>query len=123
METKLTSRIEHCIDALRQTLMCYADVAPISFHVNVPENKGIFARLATTHTCKNFDKIRDWAKAHAAGDFELLLTPEEAQATIDSAGFDQSPEEDLEKFWPGFPGNLFFKHWRDEADKAAKSNK
>jgi hypothetical protein len=99
--------------------MCHADVSPISFHVNLPENKGIFSRLATTHTCRNFEKLQDWAKSHSAGDYKYLLTPEQAQEVIDTAGFDQSPEEDIERFWPSFPGNLFFKHWRDAAEKSA----
>ncbi|PVH76895.1 hypothetical protein DL98DRAFT_550845 [Cadophora sp. DSE1049] len=76
-------------------------ISPVSFHVNVPKSTGIFPRLATTHTCRNFTKIQEWAKEHSAGEFKFL------------AGFDQSPEEDIEFLYDMFPGNKFFKHWRE----------
>lgn len=31
---------DHCIDSLRQALMCNADIAPTSFHVNIPFSRG-----------------------------------------------------------------------------------
>jgi hypothetical protein len=52
---------DHCIDALRQTLQCHADVTPLPFHVN-RFNHHIVPELATRHTCRDFNKIRDWAK-------------------------------------------------------------
>lgn len=94
--------------------MCHADVSPISFHINVPASSGIFPRLATTHTCRNFTKIQDWAKAHAATDWNPLLNPAEAEALERASGFDQSPLEDIEFLYPKFPGNPFFKHWQGQ---------
>ncbi|KAL1963164.1 hypothetical protein VTN77DRAFT_8597 [Rasamsonia byssochlamydoides] len=87
--------------------MCHADVAPIPFHVNVPANQGIFPRLATTHTCRNFTKIQEWAKAHQAGRWNFSVTKEEAAEIIRTAADDQSPWEDIEFLWPHFPGNPF----------------
>ncbi|KAH6721311.1 hypothetical protein BKA61DRAFT_567908 [Leptodontidium sp. MPI-SDFR-AT-0119] len=104
---------DHCIDALRQTLMCHADISPIPFHVNVPKSSGIFPRLATTHTCRNFTKIQEWSKEHSAGEFKFLLNEDEARETTETAGFDQSPEEDIEFLYGMFPGNKFFRHWRE----------
>lgn len=31
---------DHCIDSLRQALMCNADISPTSFHVNIPFSRG-----------------------------------------------------------------------------------
>ncbi|OJJ42509.1 hypothetical protein ASPZODRAFT_76693 [Penicilliopsis zonata CBS 506.65] len=104
---------DHCIDSLRQAIMCHADVAPISFHINVPVSSGIFPRLATTHTCRNFTKVQEWARDHKAGEWNFSVSPEEAEQIIRTAGFDQSPLEDIEFLWPSFPGNTFFKHWQE----------
>ncbi|KAJ0109998.1 uncharacterized protein J7T55_014800 [Diaporthe amygdali] len=107
---------DHCIDSLRQTIMCHADVAPIPFHVNVPDKKGIFPRLATTHTCRNFDRIQQWAKDNWAGAWDFNLNPEKADEIIAASGFDNGPEEDIEFLWELFPGNPYFKHWREHTD-------
>jgi hypothetical protein len=93
--------------------MCHADISPIPFHVNMPKSSGVFPRLATIHTCRNFTKVQEWAKEHMAGDFKFLLEPEEAQHIIETAGFDQRPEEDIEFLYNSFPGNKFFEHWRE----------
>jgi hypothetical protein len=93
--------------------MCHADVAPISFHINLPASTGIFPRLATTHTCRNFSKIQQWARDHSAGNFEFRLDYEEAQEIAKNAPFDQSPEEDIEFLYDKFPGDKYFKHWRE----------
>lgn len=98
--------------------MCHADVAPIPFHVNVPVSKGIFPRLATTHTCRNFTKIQEWAKAHTVGEWNFNLTREEAQQVISTASFDQSPDEDIEFLYPKFPGVSWFKYWKEHPDEA-----
>ncbi|KAG9195013.1 hypothetical protein G6011_00133 [Alternaria panax] len=105
---------DHCVDALRQSLMCQADIAPVSFHVNIPFNRGIFPRLATTHTCRNFTKVQQWAKAHQAPEFDFMIDdPNTLQKIIDESGFDHSPEENMEGLYWMFPGNKYFKHWRD----------
>jgi hypothetical protein len=106
---------EHCLDSLRQTIMCHADVAPIPFHVNVPANFGIFPRLATTHTCKNFTKIQEWAWEHQAGEWSFNVSKDEAQKIIEESGFDNSPEEDIQFLYGLFPGNKWFKFWREHS--------
>ena len=73
----------------------------------------IAPRLATTHTCRNFSRIQDWAKAHHAGDIRVKITPEEAEEIVENSDFDMNPEEDIEFLWPDIPGNTFFKHWCD----------
>jgi hypothetical protein len=62
----LTGKSDHCIDALRQTLVCHADVSPLPFHVNRFNHK-IVPELATRHTCRDFDRIREWARERMAG--------------------------------------------------------
>lgn len=55
--------LEHCYDQLRQSLMCHADIATIYFEW-IPEKEAITGNPATTHTCKNYDKVIEWARAH-----------------------------------------------------------
>jgi hypothetical protein len=102
--------------------MCHGDISPISWHVNVPVSTGVFSRLATTHTCRDFSSIQQWAKDHSAGYFPLELEPEQINTILDNPPFDQSPWEDLEEFWWMFPGNKFFKHWRGEGSSSSDGN-
>ncbi|KAE8168442.1 hypothetical protein BDV40DRAFT_283901 [Aspergillus tamarii] len=81
-------------------LMCHTDVSPVPFHVNVPARKGIFPRLATTHTCRNLTKIQEWARERFAGDGRMELGPEEAM------------DEDIQFLYELFPEDTFFKYWR-----------
>lgn len=55
--------MEHCYDQLRQSLQCAADTSTIYWEWSVPKKK-MFGNLKTTHTCKDFSKIRDWAVDH-----------------------------------------------------------
>jgi hypothetical protein len=103
--------------------MCHADVAPIPFHVNVPVKSGVFPRLATTHTCKNFEKIQEWGRAHTVGYYDYNITSAQGDDIIKASGFDHSPEEDIEFLWPAFPGDKFFKHWREHPTSATKGRR
>lgn len=50
---------EHCYEQLRQSLQCHSDLSTIFWEWS--ERKGRYLGNAhTTHTCKNFDKIREW---------------------------------------------------------------
>ena len=49
---------DHCIDHLRQTLQCRADLTPMEWQL---EDDKIILRTDTLHTCVDFDAIRDWA--------------------------------------------------------------
>lgn len=55
--------LEHCYDQLRQSLQCHSDLATIYWEW-VPEMERAYGNLATTHTCKDFDKVREWARDH-----------------------------------------------------------
>ena len=57
--------MEHCYEQLRQSLQCSSDIATIYWEWSEKKQK-MFGNVKTTHTCKNFDKIRDWAVKHKA---------------------------------------------------------
>ncbi|KAK8036426.1 Cyclochlorotine biosynthesis protein O [Apiospora marii] len=47
--------IMHCVDALRQSIMCNVDLSIIPFQVG-------------DHMCRNFEVVQDWAREHAMAD-------------------------------------------------------
>ncbi|KAJ4354263.1 uncharacterized protein N0V89_005997 [Didymosphaeria variabile] len=53
--------IEHCLDQLRQALMCSADTATIPWLWSKSQGRTI-ADARTTHTCRDYDAIREWAR-------------------------------------------------------------
>ena len=57
----LTCRPDHCLDYLRQVIMCHGDLTPIIFEWNTRID-GYVAHHNTLHTCRSFDAIFDWAR-------------------------------------------------------------
>ncbi|KAI1264679.1 hypothetical protein F5Y18DRAFT_427816 [Xylariaceae sp. FL1019] len=112
---------DHCVDALRQALMCHADISPVAWRLNVPVRKMIIPRLSTTHTCRNFSKIHEWAKEHSAGDWNYNVTADIAEEILRTAPDDQGPDEDIEEFYKAFPGDTFFRYWRQHPEEAAQA--
>ncbi|KAI3337574.1 hypothetical protein HD806DRAFT_477025 [Xylariaceae sp. AK1471] len=53
--------IEHCIDALRQSFMCAADISRFQVEWNEKFHRARPVFGGVTHTCRNFEKIRAWA--------------------------------------------------------------
>ncbi|KAK0672606.1 hypothetical protein QBC41DRAFT_299544 [Cercophora samala] len=59
--------IDHCIDMLRQSLMCTSDVTPITFsRKSLREPMQGVAEVI--HTCRNFPQIQKWAWDRRARD-------------------------------------------------------
>ncbi|KAE8149799.1 hypothetical protein BDV25DRAFT_172657 [Aspergillus avenaceus] len=55
--------IEHCIDSLRQNIMCKADVALLTFTWD-PTDRAPKPDFNVEHECANWDRIDTWAKEH-----------------------------------------------------------
>ncbi|KUI68419.1 hypothetical protein VM1G_04649 [Cytospora mali] len=53
------NHIDHCIETIRRALTCHADTAAMTF--DWVEDSSIVLHPEITHTCRNFDVIRDWA--------------------------------------------------------------
>ncbi|EFX04069.1 hypothetical protein CMQ_997 [Grosmannia clavigera kw1407] len=56
--------IDHCVDALRQSLMCNADISVLVWGWHQGRQRHT-ERGTILHTCKRFDKIHEWARQHA----------------------------------------------------------
>jgi len=55
--------LSHCLDNVRQALMCSSDISLVVWQWGEVENRASI-RMDTVHSCRNFDRIADWAKAH-----------------------------------------------------------
>ena len=57
--------MEHCYEQLRQSIQCSSDISTIYWEWSEKKHR-MFGNVKTTHTCRNFEKIRDWAVEHKA---------------------------------------------------------
>jgi hypothetical protein len=57
--------MEHCYEQLRQSLQCSSDISTIFWEWSEEKQKMV-GNVGTTHTCKNFSRIREWAVEHKA---------------------------------------------------------
>jgi hypothetical protein len=53
----------HCIDSIRQSLMCNADLSLIHWYW-APHPGKHFPNATTTHICRKWSKIEEWAVEH-----------------------------------------------------------
>jgi hypothetical protein len=57
--------VSHCIDILRQQLMCQADVGvfgQVWYRATPEDTPAAFVDFNTDHKCRNYDDIREWAR-------------------------------------------------------------
>ncbi|KAF2101282.1 hypothetical protein NA57DRAFT_22054, partial [Rhizodiscina lignyota] len=54
---------DHCIDSIRQSIMCHGDIATVYWQW-MPLRRQPLPRLQITHTCRNFEAIKEWAREH-----------------------------------------------------------
>ncbi|RYC65612.1 hypothetical protein CHU98_g597 [Xylaria longipes] len=59
------THVDHCIDALRQQLMCSADVVPLLVQVDEGSKSGYKTDFNVNMKCRNYDKILEWQSVHA----------------------------------------------------------
>ncbi|KAF2651277.1 hypothetical protein K491DRAFT_568364, partial [Lophiostoma macrostomum CBS 122681] len=63
----LKAHIEHCIDALRESIMCHADMTLIPMPFN--ENRGAMSPdFETLHTCRDYEVLKKWGQSRDATD-------------------------------------------------------
>ncbi|KAG2127970.1 hypothetical protein DEU56DRAFT_819681 [Suillus clintonianus] len=60
----LRLHLDHCLEMIRQNIMCNADVTMITWDW-VQGHKIPYPNFNTRHQCRNFEKIMDWHVEHA----------------------------------------------------------
>ncbi|KAJ7160632.1 hypothetical protein C8R43DRAFT_1233822 [Mycena crocata] len=63
-QTNVTRHVSHCVDWIRQALQCSSDTSVIVWQWDDTVNRNTF-RGDVAHTCRNFEKIQEWAKSRA----------------------------------------------------------
>lgn len=70
------NHLDHCLDHLRQSLMCHGDLTPLTT-IYWPQIDGSFAHSAQTHVCRNYEMIRDYTTQRYNGSEAVVkLSPE-----------------------------------------------
>ncbi|KAI0388635.1 hypothetical protein F5Y17DRAFT_474350 [Xylariaceae sp. FL0594] len=77
VDPDLMEHVYHCIDDVRQALMCNPDIS-IYTHVWVPGYRKPWPNFDVEHECVNWDILNGWAKKNSFDMFEpnLLIHPE-----------------------------------------------
>ncbi|KAH8171949.1 tat pathway signal sequence [Sarocladium implicatum] len=70
--TMLEHHITHCLDTVRQVLMCNVDTGVLGQRWVDKDKPYGFPDFQTTHTCKNYEDVRKWAEKLQAPPFEEL---------------------------------------------------
>ncbi|KAK5989231.1 Transacylase cctO-like protein [Cladobotryum mycophilum] len=66
--------VDHCLDSLRQYVMCNADVALVTYDW-LPNYRDPWANFDNVHKCVDWKALEDWALAHSFTDGDLLQHP------------------------------------------------
>lgn len=61
---KPTHLSAHCMDIIRQQLMCTVDLGVLGQIWLYPQSPRAFVDFNTNHKCRNFDDVRRWAEEH-----------------------------------------------------------
>jgi hypothetical protein len=52
--------VNHCVEHLRQAVVCYADVSTVFWTWSEPKKKTL-AYVRVAHTCRDFGVVKEWA--------------------------------------------------------------
>lgn len=69
--TRGVLHLDHCIDTIRQTMVCNADITPLVVQWS-EELQEFRSRATVVHECRDFDKVR--TSTHSFGFTQLLTT-------------------------------------------------
>lgn len=64
--------VDHCIDTLRQYIMCTADTTPIFMELRPDLESGVHADFGTFHKCRDFEAMTKWADNHLSKDYKKI---------------------------------------------------
>lgn len=64
--------MDHCVDGLRQSLMCSVDITPISY-AWYPSRQETLPTTGVAHTCRDYDVVADWARQRQTVSFDTKI--------------------------------------------------
>lgn len=77
--------LDHCVESLRQSLVCSADVAAYTYEW-LDEAKLMMARVGGLHRCRDFAAVQDWAFARHVDPGSMRARVEPADGSGNSDG-------------------------------------
>lgn len=97
----MRNHLVHCVDAIRKATMCHADITPIPLWSKPDFKHGeITPVFKIPHTCRNYDRIKEWALEHHV-DEGLLQCPDEATCgTLNAITMKVPPGDPQPTHWP-----------------------
>jgi hypothetical protein len=75
------THMDHCIDSIRQSLMCSNDVTPIPY-AWYTKFEAVLPTTGIVHMCRDFDSIRDWARQRRSLKFDLMTHVEDPLGNV-----------------------------------------
>jgi len=57
--------VGHCLDGIRESIMCASDISVIVWQWHAPAQR-VAGHSDIVHSCRNFEKIRQWSADHRA---------------------------------------------------------
>jgi hypothetical protein len=75
---KMRMHVDHCIDQIRQAILCHADLTPVSLRpvlMNDP-TADLVGETEREHTCRNWKAVREWLTER--GEKNGFLPPKKA---------------------------------------------
>lgn len=86
-DTVVRSHVGHCLDILRQRLMCQPDIGVLGQIWYNKAKPQAYPDFNTLHKCKNYESIRQWAEEHqapvnVAGDYLAAPAKEDVLESI-----------------------------------------
>lgn len=69
------SHVIHCVNSVRQSIMCMSDVSLVSWEWN-QRLEFLIESAENVHTCRDFDRIKHWALGNHLDRQFVELTPQ-----------------------------------------------
>ena len=66
------TRMDHCIDSIRQSLMCSSDIKPLPY-ASYPRYQMAIPATGVIRRCREFDALREWARERQSFIFNISV--------------------------------------------------
>ncbi|PSS03843.1 hypothetical protein BD289DRAFT_420360 [Coniella lustricola] len=97
----MRNHLVHCVDAIRKASMCHADITPIPLWSEPDFKKGeITPVFKVPHTCRNYDRIKEWAVEHRVDDGLLKCPDEDMCGALNAITMKVPPGDPQPTHWP-----------------------
>ena len=76
------SHLDHCLDMIRQNIMCSSDITPITYAWSKKEQRAV-AVGKVMRTCRDFEAIKQWGIGHQVSSFDPFIKVEDPLGNVE----------------------------------------